>query len=56
MAKCWLTGSLVLSDKDYIDKRVQFYRRLIELDPMRRGQYEYYLQIANQKELETENS
>ncbi|KAJ8926746.1 hypothetical protein NQ314_020863 [Rhamnusium bicolor] len=46
MAKCWLTGSLVLSDKDYIDRRVQFYKQLAKLDPMRKGQYEDYLKAA----------
>ncbi|CAG9814069.1 unnamed protein product [Phaedon cochleariae] len=49
MAKCWLTGSLVLNDKDYVDCRVQFYRRLVELDPMRKGQYLDYLKSAEEK-------
>ncbi|XP_023025898.2 rab geranylgeranyltransferase subunit alpha isoform X1 [Leptinotarsa decemlineata] len=49
MAKCWLTGSLVLNDPDYVDRRVQFYKRLAKLDPMRKGQYEDYLKSANEK-------
>lgn len=53
MAKCWLTGSLVLSDNDYVDRRVQFYKRLVELDPMRKGQYGYYLKLADQKSQQT---
>lgn len=52
MAKCWLTGSLVLSDKEYVDRRIEFYERLIQLDPMRKGQYEYYLNLGKQKALE----
>ncbi|KAJ8980056.1 hypothetical protein NQ317_012896 [Molorchus minor] len=49
MAKCWLTGSLVLNDKDYVDKRVEYYKQLAKLDPMRKGQYEDYLKIAEEK-------
>ncbi|CAG9768960.1 unnamed protein product [Ceutorhynchus assimilis] len=49
LAKCWLTGSLVLSDSEFVDKRVQFYKELIELDPTRKGQYEHYLKIAEEK-------
>lgn len=49
MAKCWLTGSLVLNDRDYVDRRVQFYKQLVKLDPMRKGQYEDYLRSAEEK-------
>lgn len=56
MAKCWLEGSLVSGDKDYVDRRVQFYKRLIELDPMRKGQYEYYLNLTDQNKLKVLNS
>ncbi|KAG5865621.1 hypothetical protein JTB14_010371 [Gonioctena quinquepunctata] len=49
MAKCWLTGSLVLNDSDYVDRRVQFYKRLLELDTMRKGQYDDYLKSAEEK-------
>lgn len=49
MAKCWLTGSLVLNDRDYVDHRVQFYKQLVKLDPMRKGQYEDYLRSAEEK-------
>ncbi|KAJ8958872.1 hypothetical protein NQ318_019639 [Aromia moschata] len=49
MAKCWLTGSLVLNDKEYVDRRVQFYKRLAKLDPLRKGQYEDYLKIGEEK-------
>lgn len=49
MAKCWLSGSLILSDTAYIGKRIQFYKRLVELDPMRTGQYKHYLKLANEK-------
>lgn len=49
MAKCWLMGSLVLSDKDYVDRRVDFYKRLVILDPTRKGQYESYLKCAEEK-------
>lgn len=43
MAKCWLNGSLQLNDKDFIDNRVQLYKELKKLDPMRQGQYDNYL-------------
>ncbi|XP_050301888.1 geranylgeranyl transferase type-2 subunit alpha [Anthonomus grandis grandis] len=49
LAKCWLTGSLVLSDSQYVDKRIQFYNELIKLDPKRKGQYQDYLKIAESK-------
>ncbi|CAH1970534.1 unnamed protein product [Acanthoscelides obtectus] len=49
MAKCWLSGSLALNDKDYVDRRVEFYKRLLELDPTRKGQYLDYLKIAEDK-------
>lgn len=49
MGKCWLTGSLCLNDKNYIDKRVQYYKELIKLDPLRRGQYEDYLKSAERE-------
>ncbi|KAJ8916304.1 hypothetical protein NQ315_016445 [Exocentrus adspersus] len=49
MAKCWLTGSLVLSDKDYIDRRVEYYKKLLKLDPTRKGQYLDYLKAAEEK-------
>lgn len=46
MAKSWLTGSLCLNDKNIIDNRVQFYQELMQLDSMRKGQYQDYLKIA----------
>lgn len=46
MAKCWLTGSLCFSDKNFIDNRRQFYRELTKIDPMRQGQYEDYLKLS----------
>ncbi|KAL1513317.1 hypothetical protein ABEB36_002739 [Hypothenemus hampei] len=49
LAKCWLTGSLVLSDKEYIDRRIQFYSELTKLDKLRKGQYEDYLKLAEKK-------
>lgn len=49
LAKCWLTGSLVLSDSENVDRRVQFYKELIKLDPARKGQYEEYLKLAELK-------
>ncbi|XP_056648725.1 geranylgeranyl transferase type-2 subunit alpha [Diorhabda sublineata] len=49
LAKCWLTGSLVLSDPQYLDKRITFYKKLATLDPLRRGQYESYLKVAEEK-------
>lgn len=42
MAKCWLTGSLCLSDKNHTDDRLQCYKRLEELDPQRKGRYQDY--------------
>ncbi|KAF7278055.1 hypothetical protein GWI33_008826 [Rhynchophorus ferrugineus] len=47
MAKCWLTGSLILSDCDHTDDRVLYYKRLLKLDPMRKGQYQQYLQLKD---------
>lgn len=55
MAQCWLTGSLVLSDKDYVDKRIQFYEKLIKLDPTRKGQYKQYLKSAEEKTTKVED-
>lgn len=49
MAKCWLTSSLCLNDKNFIDDRVQLYKNLEKLDPMRKGQYQDYLKIAKEK-------
>lgn len=49
LAKCWLTGSLVLSDSDYVDRRIEYYKELIKLDPLRKGQYQHYLKIAERK-------
>lgn len=49
MAKCWLTGSLCLNDKNFIDDRMQLYKKLEELDPLRKGQYQDYLKIAEEK-------
>lgn len=46
MAKCWLTGSLCLNDKNFADKRVMYYEKLKELDPLRKGQYDDYLKYA----------
>ncbi|XP_066258644.1 geranylgeranyl transferase type-2 subunit alpha [Euwallacea similis] len=46
LGKCWLTGSLMMSDSKYADERVQFYKDLIKLDSMRKGQYKDYLSIA----------
>lgn len=46
LAKCWLTGSLVLSDSEYVDKRAVYYKELIKLDPLRKGQYQQYLDAA----------
>ncbi|GJQ70123.1 hypothetical protein Trydic_g22593 [Trypoxylus dichotomus] len=43
IAKCWLTGSLCLSDQHFVDKRVLYYEKLKELDPLRDGQYIDYL-------------
>lgn len=56
MAKCWLTGGLVLSDNVQIDNSIEFYKRLEELDPTRRGQYQYYLKLADENVLELESS
>lgn len=57
LAKCWLTGSLVLSDNEYVDRRIQYYKELIKLDPLRRGQYQHYLKMAERKvETETQSS
>lgn len=49
LAKCWLTGSLCLNDKYYADKRVQYYKKLILLDPLRKGEYEDYLKAVEDK-------
>ncbi|XP_060517793.1 geranylgeranyl transferase type-2 subunit alpha [Cylas formicarius] len=49
LAKCWLMGSLVLNDPEYIDLRVQFYNKLIKLDPLRKGQYLHYLTLAKKR-------
>ncbi|KRT86265.1 hypothetical protein AMK59_1605, partial [Oryctes borbonicus] len=46
MAKCWLTGSLCLSDDNFADTRVTYYEKLKELDPLRKGQYDDYLECA----------
>jgi len=54
LARCWLTESLVLSDSEYVDHRAQFYKELIKLDPLRKGQYQHYLKIAENK-LENQN-
>lgn len=46
MAKCWLTGSLCLLDKNYVDNRTKFYKELMKLDPLRQGHYEDCLKSA----------
>lgn len=48
LGKCWLTGSLYLSDKSFADRRIQYYESLGELDPLRKGQYDEYLKVANE--------
>lgn len=42
MAKCWLQGSLSLSDKNYLEDRMECYKKLELLDPIRKGQYITY--------------
>lgn len=49
MAKCWLLKSIDLDHNDDIDGELQFYKRLIELDPMRSGQYADYLKLNELK-------
>lgn len=46
MAKCWLTGSLSLTDNHFAEKRIMDYKKLKELDPLRKGQYSDYLECA----------
>ncbi|KAI4465028.1 protein farnesyltransferase alpha subunit/rab geranylgeranyl transferase alpha subunit [Holotrichia oblita] len=46
MAKCWLTGSLYLTDNHFAEKRIMDYEKLKELDPLRSGQYSDYLECA----------
>lgn len=43
MAKCWLTEK----NKDGNISQENYYKKLIELDPMRKGQYEYFIQNLN---------
>ncbi|CAH1108505.1 unnamed protein product [Psylliodes chrysocephalus] len=49
LGKCWLTGSLDLTANKYLNRRVDFYKRLAVLDPLRKGQYVDYLKIAEKK-------
>lgn len=43
LAKCWLSGSLFLGDANFLDKRIEFYKQLIKLDILRKGQYMDYI-------------
>jgi tetratricopeptide (TPR) repeat protein len=52
MAKCWLTGSLTLSDQCSSDKYGQYYKQLIKLDPLRKGHYEDCLALLSCEKIE----
>lgn len=52
MAKCWIAGSLSLSNKDAIKKNLDVYRKLMELDPMRKGMYADYIKIGEEGDQE----
>ncbi|XP_072396592.1 geranylgeranyl transferase type-2 subunit alpha [Diabrotica undecimpunctata] len=49
LAKCWLTGSLVLNDPQYAEKQMDFYKKLATLDPLRKGMYHHYLKNAGKQ-------
>lgn len=49
MAKCWASGSLTITTKENVASRLKCYKKLLELDPMRKGLYEHYINLAELK-------
>lgn len=49
ITKCWLAEDLCRNDKNYLDKRAEYYKKLEKLDPTRSGRYRDYLTAINKE-------
>lgn len=47
IAKCWLLDGLCLNDENYVDNRIEWYKKLENLDPLRSGRYEDLIKQCN---------